>query len=230
MSFVQELHDKYSGKFLEVVSHPFTSELCQGTLPDHKLYTYLVQDLKFFQDCLKVLGTALTYCDDKEASIVIGKQIGFFCHDENTYFQTCLKQLETASISELQTHVPSMLEKPCPELPQVQRYLRKLADLAINCNEYSEIITYMYVMEKSYLGWVQYNEPMMAKLEYKHQEWIDLHSGDAFSKWVDFLGSEVERVAIDERVKKSMCEAFECAVQLEIDFFEACYKYVDTKK
>lgn len=225
MSFVQELHEKYSDKFDEVVSHPFTTELCQGTLPDYKLYTYLVQDLKFFQDGLKVLGAALTYCDNEEASVVLGKQIGFLCHDENTYFSKCLKQLETESSAELKAHVPSMMETPAPLLPQVKTYLGTLAALAFNSADYSEIITYFYVMEKSYLGWVEYNEPTMGKLEYKHQEWVNLHSGAAFTAWVDFLASEVDRVAVDETAKKTMCDAFERAVQLEIDFFEACYKH-----
>lgn len=224
MTFVEELHEKYSAKFHEVVSHPFTTELCQGTLPDYKLYTYLVQDLKFFQDSLKVLGTTLAYCDDPVASIVIGKQVGFLAHDENTYFQTCLKQLETDSLEELREHAPSMLAKPSPTLPQVQKYLGVLRELAFNCTEYAKIITYMYVMEKSYLGWVQYNEPTMGRLEYKHQEWVDLHNGPAFCKWVDFLASEVNRVAADASARELMREAFQCAVQLEIDFFEACYK------
>lgn len=225
MTFVQELHEKYSAKFHKVVSHPFTTELCHGTLPDYKLYTYLVQDLTFFQDSLKVLGATLTYCDDPVASIVIGKQVGFLAHDENTYFQTCLKQLEQEKSDELKAHVPSMMETPTPKLPLVQKYLSTLAHLAFNCHDYATIITYMYVMEKSYLGWVQYNESTMPKLKYKHQEWIDLHSGPAFCKWVDFLASEVERVAVDKSTRETMCQAFESAVQLEIDFFEACYTY-----
>ncbi|KAF5210715.1 TENA/THI-4/PQQC family protein [Clavispora lusitaniae] len=222
MSFVQELHEKFSKEFNVSVSHPLTNELCHGTLPDYKLYTYLVQDLKFFQDGLKIFGAALTHCDDKDAAIVLGKQIGFVCNDENTYFHTCLDQLRKDSTSELQAHVPDMVTS-APVLPGTKKYLNELERLAF-CQDYPTIITSMYVMEKCYLGWVVHNGKL-PKLEYKHQEWVNLHSGPEFAAWVDFLASEVDRVGKNEDRKKRMTTAFASTVQLEIDFFEACYNY-----
>ena len=50
--------------------HPLTNELCHGTLPDYKLYTYLVQDLKFFRTA-RDFQAALTHCDDKDATYCV---------------------------------------------------------------------------------------------------------------------------------------------------------------
>lgn len=51
--------------------------------------------------------------------------------------------------------------------------------------------------EKIYLGWAHYD--MASKgvfcLPFKHKEWINLHAGPEFEAWVEFLRSELERVA-----------------------------------
>lgn len=225
MTLVNTLLGKFSQKFHESITCELTNELCSGTLPDYKLYTYLVQDLKFFQLGLNLFGNALVLCDDPKSAIVLGKQVGFLSNDENTYFHQCLEQLRSESLEEIERNVPSMLQDP-PTLPEVQKYLDFMSYLTFQSRSYAEIITSMFVMEKVYLGWAEYhlqNTPATKKLSYKHDEWVKLHSGPDFSKWVDFLASEVNRVGGNE---KAACEEyFERALDLEIDFFRACYSY-----
>lgn len=231
MSFVSRLKEKFHDKLEKSSSHALTNELCDGTLPDYKLYTYLVQDLKYFQDGLNTFGNALTHCDKPESAIVLAKQIGFLANDENTYFHRTLAQLREESQSELKRHVPAMLETPPPSLPEVQQYLQFLSYLAHEAKGYDEIITAIYVMELVYLYWAERhlkgNRATIEGLQYKHQEWVNLHSGPAFSAWVDFLAGEVDRAAASSKLQQKIEELFEKTLNLEIAFFDACYQYGD---
>ena len=72
-------------------------------------------------------------------------------------------------------------------LPKVQQYIDYLQYLTFESNSYVEIITFMYTMEKVYLGWsIMLLKTIPSNLPYKYQEWINLHYGPDFSKWVQF--------------------------------------------
>lgn len=223
MSVIERLLKEHNDIFQESISHPLTNELCQGILDDYKLYTYLHQDLKYFQVGLSLFGKTLAYCDYPKAAIRLGKQIGFISSLENDYFTITLKELiENSDL----TKVKNLKEQDLT-LDEVTKYLELLNYLTYESTSYIELITLLYVMEKTYLGWAQYNTEKGIKegLAYKHQEWINLHLGYDFEAWVNFLGSEVERVVKTEEDYK-ICEAmFVKTVKLETEFFEACYSY-----
>lgn len=228
MKLVDHLLDKYSEKFQKLITCALTNELCNGTLPDHKLYTYLVQDLKFFQLGLNFFGNALVHCDKPESAIRLGKQIGFISNSENTYFFKCLEQLRNESRKEIETHAKSMLSDEPPTLPAVQKYLDTLHYLTFELTLYAEIITFMFVMEKVYQGWAEYHlerTPEVKNLSYKHKEWVDLHSGPEFEEWCDFLAEEVNRVGVDGDTQNACEKFFELTLDLEIEFFEGCYEH-----
>lgn len=227
-SFVDQLLAMHHSVYTESITHPLTNELCQGTLPDYKLFTYLTQDLKFFQVGLNLFGKTLALCDDAKAAITLGKQIGFVSNDENDYFFKCLDQLKTENLVELKLKVPRMLQEDSITLPQVQSYIDLLNYLVFECNSYVEVITFMYVMEEVYLGWANYHlekGTIPKDLAYKYHEWIILHSGEAFTGWVQFLKNEVNRVVTTEDAKKKSEQIFLQTLTLEIDFFGACYDY-----
>ncbi|KAK7676537.1 hypothetical protein QCA50_020506 [Cerrena zonata] len=203
-SFVDQLLAKHHSVYTESITHPLTNELCQGTLPDYKLFTYLTQDLKFFQVGLNLFGKTLALCDDAKAAITL----------EN--------------LVELKLKVPRMLQEDSITLPQVQSYIDLLNYLVFECNSYVEVITFMYVMEEVYLGWANYHlekGTIPKDLAYKYHEWIILHSGEAFTGWVQFLKNEVNRVVTTEDAKKKSEQIFLQTLTLEIDFFGACYDY-----
>lgn len=228
MSFTDFLLQKYATTLAKATHHSLTNELCEGTLPDWKLFTYLVQDLKYFELGLNLMGNALARCTCPASAVVLGKQIGFLANNENTYFHACLSELRETSHSDLQLRVPHMLESVPPVLPEVQKYLETLAYL-VPSQSYEEIITLIYVMEKVYLGWAEHNlakkDNVILTLPYKYKEWIDLHSGPEFGEWVEFLGDEVNRVALDNDLKQKIESIFRLVVELEIAFFDGCYQY-----
>lgn len=226
MSFVSELAATFASKLRASTTHALTAELCKGTLPDYKLYTYLVQDLKFFQLGLNLLGNVLVHCDQPQLAIVLGKQIGFILNDENTYFANCLALLQQGSRQELQQHVASMLSPSPPTLPEVQQYLDVMHYLTFECRSYEQLITFTYVMELVYLGWAQeHSGNDLSALDYKHKEWVNLHSGPAFEQWVAFLAKEVDRVATTDAARAQIAEWYEKTLDLEIAFFDGCYNH-----
>lgn len=232
MTFVDLLIAKHQAIYSQSITHPLTNELCNGSLPDYKLFTYLTQDLKFFQVGLNLFGKTLAYCDSEESAIVLGKQIGFVSNDENDYFFKCLHEIRTSSAQELLAHVPLMLANPAPTLGPVQSYIDLLKYLVYESSSYVELVTFMYVMEQVYLGWADHHlqkGTIPSTLAYKHKEWIILHSGPAFTKWVEFLKSEVNRVVTDDISRAKSEDIFVKTVTLEIDFFSACYDYSEAK-
>lgn len=226
MGYCTDLLQKFEPKFHQATRHNLTNELCTGILPNHKLFTYLVQDLKFFQLGLNLFGNALRLCDDTKSVIILGKQIGFLCADENLYFHEILKQLKSQNADELQAKLPKMLQLETI-LGDVQEYLNALHYLAFETMHYGEVITFTYVMEKVYLEWAQYNikKGIPDDLPFKHLQWLKLHSGAEFESWVAFLEDEVDRTAKDSTCRASMEKWFERTLDLEIAFFDACYDY-----
>lgn len=226
-NFVDSLIKKHSITYNTSITHPLTNEMCEGSLPDHKLFTYLTQDLKFFQVSLNLFGKVLALCDDATSSIVLGKQIGFISNDENDYFFNCLEELQTKSIAQLEQNVSKMfLERPT--LPEVEEYIEFLTYLIHKSESYVELITFMYVLEKVYLGWANYHLEkgnMPSDLAYKYNEWVVLHSGTAFTNWVEFLKNEINRIVKSEEQRKLCEETFLRTLNLEISFFTTCYNY-----
>lgn len=231
MSKVEQLLEKNKAKFQESITHPLTNELCDGTLPDYKLYTFLVQDLQYFHIALRIMGKALSLCTNGDSLVVLGKQVALLAGRENDYFDITMGILKETSLKELQENIPLLLTDSPVRLPQVKSYIQFMEKLIDNVTCYAEIITYIYVMEKVYLGWAQYNSEKLKsqhiKLEYKHQEWIDLHSGEEFETWVKFLANEIERASTECSPEQwERCNAiFAETVQLEINFFEGCYNF-----
>lgn len=225
MLFSEELLANNRARYLVSVSHPFTNELCAGTLSDTALYVYLKQDLEFFLLGLRVFGKAIALCDSEAACVTLGKQMGLLCQAEHTYFHKSIGEIELQNRQKLIDECPLMLLSR-PIIPEVQKYLDYLDHFRLNCTSYPEIVTFLYIMEKVYLDWTVYNEGVMSSnLSDKHKEWILLHSGDAFKLWVQFLEDEVNRVCVSETDKKLSEAVFARAIELEIAFFDACYNY-----
>lgn len=271
MTFSAQLLDKYSSLYQKSISHPLTTELCTGTLPDEVLLTYLVQDLKYFKVGMNFFGRALSLCDHFPSMVVLGKQIGFIAEDEHGYFERVIGELTSAAEGGASGPINTKYGTSGAigttdgssgttdgsreaELPQVTEYINYMEYL-LKEGDYGELITGLYVMEQVYLGWAQRNEEIIPEgLEYKYKEWVELHRGEAFERWTEFLRREIDRVCPEERSdeghgsghgasssasssatgpsssQRDRCAAvFKKMLELEIGFFDGCYyKHPDT--
>src|ERR1700726_3509217 len=77
----------------DAVGHRFVKELFAGAVPDAVMARYLVQDHRFLDSFLTLLGAALACADTFEAKLRFGRFIGIVSSDENTYFLRAFEAL-----------------------------------------------------------------------------------------------------------------------------------------
>jgi thiaminase/transcriptional activator TenA len=81
----------------DAVRHRFVKELFAGAVPDAVMARYLVQDHRFLDSFLTLLGAALASADTFEARLRFGRFIGMVSGEENTYF---LRAFEVLGVTE----------------------------------------------------------------------------------------------------------------------------------
>ncbi|EDO16407.1 hypothetical protein Kpol_1030p15 [Vanderwaltozyma polyspora DSM 70294] len=201
--------------FKKASQHQLTNEWCLGTLSDRALYIYLAQDLMFFEDSFRLICKTTSLAPDADSMMTLGRKIGFFASDENTYFRDCLKLLAPSVTEEERkkfTKVP---------LKEVSRYLDSINEKFNDKTSkytYPALITSLWCAELVYLKWAR-DSPRAENLHWKYQTWIDLHDGEHFETWCKFLEEEVNKYSIEE-----VQEAFAKTLQLEYEFFQSCYE------
>src|ERR1700738_53383 len=81
----------------DAVGHRFVKELFAGTVPDAVIARYLIQDHRFLDSFLTLLGAALASTDLFKARLALGRFIGRVSGEENTYF---LRAFEALGVTE----------------------------------------------------------------------------------------------------------------------------------
>ena len=79
------------------VGHRFVKELFAGTVPNAVMARYLIQDHRFLDSFLLLLGAALASADTFEARLRFGRFIGMVSSGENSYF---LRAFEALGVNE----------------------------------------------------------------------------------------------------------------------------------
>jgi hypothetical protein len=81
----------------DAVGHRFVKELFAGAVPDAVMARYLIQDHRFLDSFLTLLGAALASADTFEARVRFGRFIGMVAGEENTFF---LRAFEALGVTE----------------------------------------------------------------------------------------------------------------------------------
>ena len=81
----------------DAVEHRFVKELFVGTVPNAVMARYLIQDHRFLDSFLILLGAALASADTFEARLRFGRFIGMVSSGENSYF---LRAFEALGVTE----------------------------------------------------------------------------------------------------------------------------------
>src|SRR5258707_7593354 len=81
----------------DAVGHRFVKELFAGAVPDVVMARYLIQDHRFLDSFLTLLGAALASADMFKARLRFGRFIGLVSGEENTYF---LRAFEALGVTE----------------------------------------------------------------------------------------------------------------------------------
>jgi thiaminase/transcriptional activator TenA len=191
------------------VGHRFVKELFAGAMPDAVMARYLIQDHRFLDSFLTMLGAALASADTFEARLRFGRFIGMVSGEENTYF---LRAFEALGV----TQVRRAADPDTQPTAGFKAIMREAAET----RSYAAALSVLVVAEWLYLGWAS-RAPKPLPDNFVHGEWITLHDNPDFRSFVDFLRAELDRVG---PAQADLChDFFRRAVTLELSFFEAAY-------
>jgi len=190
------------------VGHRFVKELFTGAIPDAVMAHYLIQDHRFLDSFLTLLGAALARADTFAARLRFGRFIGLVSGEENTYFPRAFEALGVTEKARGRSRYAADR--------RLQGYLREAAEM----RSYSAALSVLVVGECLYLE-LAARAPKPLPENFLHAEWITLHDNPGFRGFVDFLRSELDRVG---PAQADLCRDFFCpAGTLELSFFEAVY-------
>jgi thiaminase/transcriptional activator TenA len=193
----------------DAVGHRFVKELFAGAVPDAVMARYLIQDHRFLDSFLTLLGAALASADTFEARLRFGRFIGMVSGEENTYF---LRAFEALGVTE-DRRASDPDTQPTIGFKAIMRE-------AAETRSYTAALSVLVVAEWLYLDWA--SRALQPRPEnFVHAEWIMLHDNPDFRGFVDFLRAELDRIG---PAHEDLCRDFFCrAVALELSFFEAAY-------
>jgi thiaminase/transcriptional activator TenA len=207
--FTETLRKASEPDWSNAVGHRFVQELFTGTLPETVMARYLVQDHRFLDSFLTLLGAALATADTFEAKLRFGRFIGTMSGGENSYF---LRAFEALGVTEERRRTD----------PDTQPTIgfRAIMREAAETRSYAAALSVLVVTEWLYLDWAS-RAPKPLPDNFVHAEWITLHDNPDFRSFVDFLRDELDRVGPPH---SELCrDFFHRAVALELAFFEAAY-------
>lgn len=208
--FSEELREAHREKWDAAVSHRFVQELFDGTIDDGVMAGYLVQDYRFLDNFLQLLGAAMSTADELAPRLRLSQFIGEVAGDENTYF---LRSFEQLGVTDEQRDAT-------PDTPACTGFTGLMREAA-ETRSYAAALGVLVVAEWLYLDWAT-KAPEKRPESFVHNEWIELHDYPEFHDLVEFLRSEVDRVGPDNR--EVVEEYFGRAVALELDFFDNSYE------
>lgn len=207
--FTETLRRASEPTWSQAVGHRFVAELFAGSVPDHVMASYLIQDHRFLDSFLTLLGAAMATADSYEARLRFGRFAGIVSGEENTYF---LRSFETLGVSEQE-------RTETPDTPPTAGFKAIMREAAAT-RSYGAALAVLNVAEWLYLDWAT-KAPSSLPASFVHAEWITLHDNPDFRGFVAFLRSELDRVGPSE--PDVARDFFLRAVELELAFFDAVY-------
>lgn len=207
--FTETLRRQSEPAWSAAVEHRFVHELFAGSVDERVMGRYLIQDHRFLDSFLTLLGAAIATADSFEARLRLGRFAGMISGEENTYF---LRSFDALGITEQQR-----LE--APDAAATAGFKAIMREAAAT-RSYAAALAVLSVAEWLYLDWAS-RAPQPLPANFVHAEWITLHDNPFFRDFIDFLRAELDRVGpAEEAVSRDF---FLRAVQLEREFFDTAY-------
>ncbi|WP_040161073.1 TenA family protein [Mobilicoccus massiliensis] len=210
--FSVRLRDANASEWDAAVCHRFVDELLAGTVDDAKLAHYLVQDYRFCDAFVAMLGQACASAPNLETRLRFARQLGFFAADENTYF---VDSFDALGVSER--------DRVDPVLTDATRDFDRVMRDAVASRSYAGVLAVLVVAEWLYLDWATRPaaDPLAATRP-EHVGWVDLHRGPEFEAWVRWLREQLDAHEPRDPEEKALVEdLFARAVTCELAFFDA---------
>lgn len=205
--FTDQLRTLSEPAWSQAVEHRFVQELYRDDVPERVMTTYLIQDYRFLDSFLTLVGAAMACADSIEARLRFGRFAGMVSSDENTYFQRAFAAL---NVSEAQRNA-------LPDSAPTAGFKAIMQEAAAT-RSYAVILSVLTVAEWLYGEWAA-RAPRPLPDNFICAEWVTLHDNPDFNAFVAFLRAELDRVGPAEEARCR--DVFLRAVTLERQFFDA---------
>jgi len=207
--FTDTLRTESEPAWSHAVEHRFVNELFTGAVLGAVMARYLIQDHRFLDSFLVLLGAALAGADTFAARLRFGRFTGMVSSEENTYFLRAFEALG----------VPEERRAAEPDTKATAGFKAIMREAA-ETRTYAAALSVLVVTEWLYLDWAS-RAPRPLPANFVHTEWITLHDSPTLRGFVDFLRAELDRIG---PAQANRCrDFFGRTVALELAFFDAAY-------
>lgn len=211
--FSETLRQATEATWTRAVEHRFVDELGSGRIADEVIAGYLVQDHRFLDSFVVLLGAAMASSDRFESRLTLGRFAGMVCGEENTYFLRAFDALGVDADTRHRT----------PDAAPTAGFKAIMREAAAT-RSYAAALAVLNVAEGLYLEWAQ-RVPRPLPTNFVHAEWVTLHDNPMFEGFVSFLRAELDRVGPGDATLAA--DFFRRTVDLELAFFDAAYAQVE---
>ena len=198
----------------KVVTHPFVTEMADGSLDLTIFNVYFDQDYLFLRDWAILLSLATAKAPDFDAA----RELVGFLHlglgGEEGLFQEAFRErgLSREDVKGLQY------------LPTTKNYSGYLRTLAYE-GTFTEVVATLLAVEWPYLDWAQQAERAGKKpVDRYYQTGIDVHTSTGMSGFVSWLRSVVDACAPTPEQREKLQGIFLDVLRYEYQFFDMAYR------
>jgi thiaminase/transcriptional activator TenA len=174
----------------DALGHRFVKELFAGAVPDAVMAHYLIQDHRFLDSFLTLLGAALASADAFEARVRFGRFIGMVAGEENRRTPTsCARSRCSASRRSGARPLPICMRLPASRQSCAKPQKRAAMPPRFRSSLWpsGSIWTGLPARRSRYLP-----------DKFVHAEWIMLHDNPDFRDFVGFLRAELDRIGPEQ--------------------------------
>ena len=144
LRFSESLRQACAVHWTRAVEHRFVRELGDGSIADDVMAGYLIQDHRFIDSFLVLLGAAIASSDRFESRLVLGRFLGVVCGEENTYFLRAFDALGVDVDARTRT----------PDTAPTAGFKALMREAAAT-RSYAATLAVLNVAEGLYLDWAQ---------------------------------------------------------------------------
>ena len=195
-----------------MVTHPFVTEMGDGTLPVETFRTYFLQDYVFVRDLVSMTALGISKAPDFEGANVLNRFITGILDPENDLF---VRAFEEMGVSE-QEYTSAEAS------PTTRAFGDFLMRVGLE-GDFDDVATVLYVTEGTYLDWgTRLLEEGKRPDNRIYREWIDIHGPQVLGEFVGWLGNHLDETAAVRlpRIER----VFHTALRYEYLFWEAAYR------
>ena len=214
MGLSDELRAGVESIWETVVTHPFVTEIADGSLDRERFYVDVDQDYLFLRDWATLLSLATARAPDFDAA----REIVGFLHlglgGEEGLFQEAFRE----------RGISRKAGAGLQYLPTTQNYSGYLRTLAYE-GTFTEVVATLLAVEWPYLDWAQRAEEAGRKPgDRYYQTWIDIHTSPGMSGFVPCLHRVVVESAPTAAQQDKLQAIFRYVLRYEYHFFEMAYR------